>query len=56
MLSKLGCASSHRELWRELHPATAADHFTGEFVIEADLKGKVRAREKVILDYNGDLR
>jgi hypothetical protein len=55
VLKVLGEASSHGELWLLLHPpdVTSGDR---QVVIEANLKGKARAREKVTLDYNGNLK
>ena len=55
VLKVLGEASSHGELWLLLHPPgdTSGDQ---QVVIEANLKGKARAREKVTLDYNGNLK
>jgi hypothetical protein len=54
-LKVLGGASSHRELWLVLHPPddTSGDQ---QVVVEANLKGKARAREKVTLDYSGNLK
>jgi hypothetical protein len=51
VLAALGRASSHHELWLELHPSSG-----NAGIITANLKGKARAREKIVLEYNGDLR
>ena len=51
VLTVLGQASSHHELWLDLHYSTA-----NAGTITANLKGKARAREKIVLEYNGDLR
>jgi hypothetical protein len=60
ILAALGRASSHRELWQELHPPTSppgnSSSENDEFVILANLKGKTRAREKITLEYAGDTR
>ena len=55
VLKVLGEKSSHGELWLLLHPpdVTSGDR---QVVIEANLKGKARAQEKVTLDYNGNLK
>jgi hypothetical protein len=54
ILTVLGKASSHRELWLELHPSSPGDSTNEEFIIHANLKGKDRASEKATLEYGGD--
>jgi hypothetical protein len=60
VLKVLGQASSHHEIWLELHPLEVGSSHSGAdgaaLTIEANLKGKSRAREKAVMDYKGDIR
>ena len=60
ILRVLGQASSHHKIWLELYPSEEGSSPSGAgataLTIEANLKGKSRAREKAVMDYNGDLR
>jgi hypothetical protein len=55
VLKVLGQASSHHAIWIGMHPMSEESSREGAF-IEANLKGKSRAREKAVLDYRGDFR
>ena len=56
VLAPLGNACSHHAIWRELYPDD--DNVDGKQLgkIEGNLKKKKRAREKVTLEYKGDIR
>ena len=61
VLKALVEACSHHEIWLELHPREgptndAEEQATARPVIEANLKAKGRAREKALMDYNGDFK